>query len=75
MPNGEFMRVYIKTNLLLKYNWHLDLTNNKAAINLRLQSVNRYWRYVTQVANKLSHLSDFLPALIVFMNKTCGNYN
>ena len=42
MPNAEIMQVYNTTNILLKYNWHLDPTDNKVTINLRLQSIKKY---------------------------------
>ena len=74
-PNTEVTRICSTTNVLLKYNWHLDLTDNEAAIDLGLQSVNKYWRHAAQVADKLSYLSDFLPAFAVFVNETRGNYD
>ena len=42
--NAEVTQVCNAINVLLKYNWHLDLTDNEAAINLGLQSVKKYWR-------------------------------
>ena len=30
---------------------------------------------MAQVVDELSHFQDFLPALAVFMNETCGNYD
>lgn len=41
-PDTEIMRVCSVINILLKYNWHLNSTNNKAIINLRLQNVKKY---------------------------------
>ena len=41
-PNAEIMQLCSITNVLLKYNWHLNLTDNEAAINLELQSVKKY---------------------------------
>ena len=34
--NVEVMRLCSTTNVLLKYNWHLDLTDDEAAIDLGL---------------------------------------
>lgn len=42
MPDAEIMRICSTTNILLVYNWHLDPTNNEAAINLRLQNIKKY---------------------------------
>ncbi len=69
------MRIYSTTNVLLRYNWHLNLTDDKAAIDLGLQSIKKYWRRVAQVVDELSHLKDFLPAFVVFLNKACKNYD
>ena len=49
--------------------------DNEVAVNARLQSVKKYWRRAAQVADKLSHVQDFLPALAVFVNKACSNYD
>ena len=38
----EVMRICNTTNVLLKYNWHLDSTDNKAAIDLGLRNVKIY---------------------------------
>ena len=75
MPDAEVTRVYSATNVLLKYNWHLDPTNNETAVDLGLRSVKKYWRRVAQVADKLSHLQDFLSVLAIFVNEACGYYN
>ena len=75
MPDAEVTRVCSATNILLKYNWHLDLTDNKAVVNLRLLSIKKYWRRAAQVVDKLSHLPDFLPALAMFVNEARGNYD
>ena len=74
-PDAEVTRVCSATNVLLKYDWHLDPTDNEAAVDLGLQSVKKYWRRAAQVADELSHLQDFLPALAVFINEACGDYN
>ncbi len=55
MANAEITRVCSATNVLLKYNWHLNPTDDKAAIDLGLQNVKKYWRRAAQVADKLSH--------------------
>ena len=41
-PDAEVTRICSATNLLLKYNWHLDPTDNEAAVDLGLQSVKKY---------------------------------
>ncbi len=43
-PDAEVTRVCSATNLLLKYNWHLNPMDNEAAMNLRLQTVKKYWQ-------------------------------
>ncbi len=55
-PDAEVTRVCSATNILLKYNWHLNLTDDKVAVDLGLQSVKKYWRRATQVADELNHL-------------------
>ena len=40
MPNAKVMQICGITNVLLKYNWHLDSTNNETAVDLELQNVN-----------------------------------
>ena len=42
IPNIEVMRVCNVTNILLKYNWHLNSTDNKAAIDLELWNIEKY---------------------------------
>ena len=42
IPDAEVTRVCSATNVLLKYNWHLDPTDNEAAMDLGLQSVKKY---------------------------------
>ena len=74
-PDVKVMQVCSATNVWLKYNCHLDPTGYKAAINLGLQSVKKYWRRIAQIVDKLSHLSDFFLAFAVFLNKIHGNYN
>ncbi len=74
-PDAEVTRVCSTTNILLKYNWHLNLTNNEAAVDLGLRSVKKYWRRAAQVADKLIYLQDFLPALVVFINEAHINYH
>ena len=75
IPDTKVMQVCNATNVLLKYNWHLNSIDNKTAVDLELQSVKRYWRHAAHVADELSHLQDFLLALAMFVNKTCGNYD
>lgn len=36
MPDVEFMQVYSAKNVLLKYNWQFNLTDNEAAVDLKL---------------------------------------
>lgn len=40
----KVIRVCSATNVLLKYNWYLNLTNNKAATDFKLQNVEKYWK-------------------------------
>ena len=42
MPDAKVKRVCNLTNVLLKYNWHLDFTDDETAVNLGLQSVKKY---------------------------------
>ena len=39
------MRIYSTINALLKYNWYLDPIDDEVAVNLRLQSIKKYWRH------------------------------
>ena len=75
MPDIEVTQICNTTNILLKYNWYLDFIDNKAAIDLGLQSIKKYHRRLAQVADELSHLPNFLPALTIFVNKAYGNYD
>ncbi len=43
-PNAEVTRVCSATNVLLKYNWHLNPRDDETAVDLRLRSVKKYWR-------------------------------
>ncbi len=43
-PNPEVTRVCSAINIILKYNWHLNPTEDKAVVDLGLQSVKKYWR-------------------------------
>ncbi len=74
-PDVEVTWVCSATNVLLKYNWHLNPTDDKAAVDLGLQSVKKYWRRAAQVADELNHLQDFLPALAVFVNEARRDYD
>lgn len=42
MLDPEVTKVSSITNILLKYNWHLDPIDKKAAMDLGLQSVKKY---------------------------------
>ncbi len=53
----------------------MNSTDNKTTIDLGLQSIKKYWRRTVQVADKLSHLQDFVPTLAVFVNKACVDYD
>ena len=75
MPDTEVTRICSATNVLLKYNWHLSHTENEAAVDLGLQSVKKYWRNAAQVIDELSYLQDYLPILILIMNKAREDYN
>ena len=74
-PNVVMTRVCNATNVLLKYNWHLDPMDNETAVDLRLQSIKKYWRCAAQVADQLSLFPDFFCVLAMFVNKVHGNYN
>ncbi len=74
-PDAEVTWICSATNVLLKYNWHLNRTDDKAAVDLGLRSVKKYWRCAAQVADELSHLQDFFLALAVFVNKACRDYD
>ena len=39
------MQVCNISNILLKYHRHLDFVDIEAIVDLRLQSVKKYWRY------------------------------
>ena len=41
-PNVEVLWICNIINVLLKYNWHLNSTDNKAAVDLELQSTKKY---------------------------------
>ncbi len=69
IPNIEIWQVCSTANVLLKYNWHLNLIDDESVVDLGLQSVKKYLRRAAQVADELSHLHDFFPALAVFVNK------
>lgn len=42
MLNAEVTQICNATNVLLKYNWYLNLINNEVAIDIVLQSINKY---------------------------------
>ena len=48
---------------------------DKAAMDLKLQSIKKYARCAIQVADELSYLLDFLLAFAVFVNKACVIYD
>lgn len=60
---------------MLNYNWHLNLTDNKAAIDLELQSNKKYKKRAIQIADELSHHQDFFSAFTIFVNKSHINYD
>lgn len=47
---------------------------NKAAIDLGLQNIKKYWRHAAQIADQLSHFQDFISDFTIFVNKACINY-
>lgn len=48
MPNAEVsMQVCNTSNILLKYNWHLNLTNKDTIMDLGLQSIKKYKKRAT----------------------------
>lgn len=57
-----------------KYKQSLNYKDNKIVINLRLQSIKKYQKYIAQIENKLSNLSDFFFAFVIFVNKSRINY-
>ncbi len=75
LPNGKIMRVCSATNVLLKYNWHLNPTDNEATVDLRLQNVKKYWRCAAQIVDELSYLQDCLSTLTVFVNEAYRDYD
>ena len=42
MLNAKVMRICNATYVLLKYNWYLNPTDNKAAVDLELQKMKKY---------------------------------
>ena len=42
MPDAEVTWICNATNVLLKYNWHLNPKDNEAAVNLELRSIKKY---------------------------------
>ncbi len=75
MPNANITQVCSATNIVLKYNWHLNPTDDEAVVDLELQSVKKYWRRMTQIVDELNYFPDFLPALAMFMNEAHINYD
>ncbi len=49
--------------------------NNEIIADLGLQSIKKYWKCATQIADKLSHFQDFLPIRAVFLNEVCIDYD
>lgn len=43
MPDAKVMQACNATNVLLNYNQHFDLIDNKITIDLGLQSIKKYW--------------------------------
>lgn len=56
MPNAEVTKICWITNILLKYNQHLNLMDNEVAVDLKLQNIKKYQRYIAQIADKLIYL-------------------
>ena len=44
MPDVEVTRICSATNVLLKYDWHLDFMDDEVARDLGLQSIKKKWR-------------------------------
>lgn len=42
MSNKKITQICNLTNMLLKYNWHLNLINNEITINLKQQNIKKY---------------------------------
>lgn len=55
MLNTVITQICSTTNILMKYNQYLDFMNNKAAIDLELESIEKYQKYIAQIADKLGY--------------------
>lgn len=49
--------------------------DNQTDVEMRLQNIQKYWRYMIQLIYSLFTLQDFIFAFIIFINKTYINYN
>lgn len=47
MSDTKIIQVCNAINILLKYNWNLNLTDNKKSVDLELQSIKKYWKCIT----------------------------
>lgn len=64
MPDIEVIQLCSITNILLRYNWHLDPIDKKTIVDLGLQSVKKYQRCAIQIANKFSYFKNFFLYLL-----------
>lgn len=46
MLNIKIKQIYNIINILLKCNQYLNFINNKIAIDLKLQNINKYYKYI-----------------------------
>lgn len=42
MSDVKIIWIFSATNVLLKYNWYFNPTNDEAAVDLRLRSIKKY---------------------------------
>ena len=45
------MQIYSIINFMLKYNWYLNLMDNETVIDLGLQNIKKYQRYIAQLTD------------------------
>lgn len=45
MPDIQVTKICSRSNLLLKYHWYLDPTDNQGAVDLGLQNIQKYLKY------------------------------
>lgn len=75
MPIAEVTHIYSAINIFLKYGQAISCRDNDTVVEFRPQRLEKYWRYATQVANKLNNLQDFILALAMFVYTAQANYD